>query len=280
MFTRHRLQRLIDGAEEEFLRCWDVLWALRSGHPDDRLLSFQTDLAAAIFRLSRAYHELAAESRGLVTRKKELSPRWFVQRQAALARYRDAIDRAITVGRGLGDAFAWFFYQADPELLRQHQTAQHQQFMPKGLGTTGEIEFVRNVKLLADHLVLHHGITSILRIGDVSLIDIRGPRVAGIGELKTSPISEGTLNVQIRYILRGDAEPKRRQTLHTASAAGNNSPQLDPQVLRRLQRQVKEIDTVLRSGPMENSNVITSSDPTHAAELSRSPKVLSQVFQP
>ena len=67
----------------------------------------------------------------------------------------------------------------------------------------GEIQFIRHVPVVAGHLVLYHGITTFLRVGDVSLISLDGTRrVAAIGELKTRPDHEDEM-LNISLLLHG-----------------------------------------------------------------------------
>ena len=178
---------MVDQAEQDLGRCWETLASLRTG-PDHRLVDFQIDLAAVLYRLSELYQEIAAERRALIGRKQSYSPRWFARRQAVLAGYQTAIERTLLIGKSMGNAFAWFFYQSQPDLLQKHYSEPHQRVLPTGIGGRGELEFIRQVRSIDGKLVLHHGITSILRVGDISLIDLSKFRVVSIGEIKTAPI--------------------------------------------------------------------------------------------
>src|SRR5207344_325451 len=62
--------------------------------------------------------------------------------------------------------------------------------IPFGIGGLGEIEFIRNNPTMGENVVLYHGITNLLRYGDVSLINVRTFDVAAIAELKTKVAKE------------------------------------------------------------------------------------------
>jgi hypothetical protein len=57
------------------------------------------------------------------------------------------------------------------------------------------LKFLENHRVINGHLVIYHGITTFLRIGDISLIDPRTGDLAAIGELKTTKVSDRELNI-------------------------------------------------------------------------------------
>jgi len=90
-------------------------------------------------------------------------------------------------------------------------------------------------------MLLHHGITTFLRSGDFSLIKLRdGISVAGIGELKTTEVSEQGFSMQMHVIFydqKGfEDSPKINE---------RNSSTLDPKREARLKRQLESIRGVL-----------------------------------
>ena len=56
--------------------------------------------------------------------------------------------------------------------------------MPPGFGGIGETMFMKNVRMFGEYMVIYHGMTTILRIGDITFIDLKKLKVAGIGEIK------------------------------------------------------------------------------------------------
>ena len=94
----------------------------------------------------------------------------------------------IAIGRSLGDSFAWFFYHSERKHLEEHLKHERQLHMPPGIGGIGELEFLDKTRVIDNHLVIYHGTTTFLRIGDVSFLDMKTLRLTAIGELKTKEI--------------------------------------------------------------------------------------------
>jgi len=180
--------------------CWTYLCDIKTSNisEDPRpLVDFQPRLAAAIAALSRLYAQIARERRELVRSKASLSANWFTARQRLLDARQRALNYAINTGRCLGDSFAYFFYRNDSYLLQNHLSQPAVPHAPTGIGGIGELEFVKNVKTVHGKMMLYHGITSILRIGDVSLIDLKTHRVAGLAELKSWSPEKGRVEVNL-----------------------------------------------------------------------------------
>lgn len=84
--------------------------------------------------------------------------------------------------------------------------------------------------------LMHTG-QSILRLGDVSLIDVNSFRVAGIGELKTTPIKPGELSITL--LVMGQKENLSFESI-TKSPPSTKSPlrAFPPAMKTRLNRQI------------------------------------------
>lgn len=203
MISKNTIQQLITEVEVEFRKCWKTLAALKQGRqsksPFYEVLDFQPQLARALFRLDDTYRLIAKEKEERIQNKDQLNPDWFRRRMKVLATYQRVIRRVIPIGRALGDSFAWFFYQRERDLLSKHLKRERIDHTPPGIGGRGELEFVKGVKHIEGLFVLYHGITTYLRIGDFSLIDLKSLTVRAIGELKTKQISKDKLEVS--YIL-------------------------------------------------------------------------------
>jgi hypothetical protein len=102
--------------------------------------------------------------------------------------------------QALGNAFAWFFYQHEPLLLKLHGQHQLADSLHADIGGAGEHAILSAVPMIDGAMVLHHGITTILRIGDISLIDLKSFRVKGVGEIKTSQVNKNELRVTVSCI--------------------------------------------------------------------------------
>ena len=69
------------------------------------------------------------------------------------------------------------------------------------------MEFIKNVKGIGRALVIYHGTTNILRLGDFSLIDCKQFKVIGLGELKTSPESDEQIKISAHITAIADIFP-------------------------------------------------------------------------
>jgi len=175
-------------AEGEFRWCWDLVAAcLDLGLTQDdgsKIRDFQLRLFDALARLEDIHHSLRAEEKRLIARKLSLSEAWFAARMKTLAKYREAVLHGVAIGRAIGDAFAWFFYQFDRELIEEHRAHQRQPFLPMGIGRAGERAVIKEMQGQNGRLLIHHGTTTFLRMGDISYIDLPRMRVASVGEVK------------------------------------------------------------------------------------------------
>jgi hypothetical protein len=167
----------------------------------------------------------------------------------------------------IGDAFAWLFYHNEREWLSRHEQHQRQKYLPPGLGGRGEIEFIRNAPVFAGYLVLYHGITTYLRLGDVSLIDLAKKRIIGIGELKTAGIQGDKLAMQMTVVGHCDLRPP---TL-LASAPREVTRHLSAAMEDRLRRQVVAMRDAFRqkdeSTPGVQHSIHSTSNHTALREI-------------
>jgi hypothetical protein len=241
MTTETAIRAVFDKAQAAFVACWQVLANIRATDPVTSLgqgiLEFQPTLAKALYALDQAYRELDQGRGDLVKRKASLSPETFLLDIRRLGRYQEAIYDAIRLGKTLGDAFAWFFYDNDRNQLYAHLKHEPITEAPTGTGFRGEFTFIDNVKVVDGHLVLYHGITTILRHGDVSLIDLNTFRVTALGELKTRAVGADELQIMVHFV-----SPKDRllpATFRSAPTTTKPPDALPPDLAQRLQRQLK-----------------------------------------
>ena len=250
MISRASVCAGIDEASGVFAKCWDALAAwkerLLSAETRDQFLAFQYDLGQSLYDLSRMYDAVVAESKATVRRKHKLSAKRFRSRMSTLADYARAINDTILMGKDLGDSFAWLFYIREPALVERHLQHAGNLHLPRGIGGTGEIELVRRLQILPDHIVVYHGTTTFLRIGDVSFVHLPTFTVSAIGELKTRRIDQNTAETAVHII--GDAKqlptrmPFLRQSSTSVDASGTS---LHPAQRDRLRRQVETMSKAL-----------------------------------
>ncbi|MDQ7839253.1 MAG: hypothetical protein RDU59_12265 [Thermodesulfobacteriota bacterium] len=193
LHTNAAVRNVLISAEAVFRKCFSILLRVN----ESNLLKFQPTLAEALFRIDKVHLALAQRRQQLILRKKLLDEKWFLVEMRRTARAQESLKEAISIGHALGDAFAWIFYRNSRTLLDRHLSSPPQPFRPTGIGGQGELEFIRRGQLLNDFFVLYHGITSLLRVGDASLINPKTMKAVGLCEIKTERTSESTLNVML-----------------------------------------------------------------------------------
>lgn len=259
MVTKRKITQEINRSGASFEKCWSYLSAIKSRKINtDNIVNFQPTLASALFDLSALYRNIAQEKKKLINRKHSYTPSWFSTRMASLSSYQEAINQAIGIGKGIGDGFAWFFYQKNRNYLREHLSQEEIFHGPPGVGGIGELEFAKNVRMLYGYFVLHHGTTNILRLGDISLIDLSSFSVAGIGEIKTSPVMPGKIEISLLFSGPGIKKEKIEEGIAKEEAPRTKKPfmhDFPENAKSRLKRQVKRITdsyNVLESTPERN----------------------------
>lgn len=273
------VNQALNAAEQHFDKCWSYLVAIKRGNFSDSNIApfteFQPLLATALFKLSLLHVKIAKERQHRIDRKSYFTPTWFSERMAFLDRQQQRLISAIQIGRSIGDAYAWFFYQNEREFLRQHMQEPKLDVMSTGAGGIGELETARNVKMMGEYFVLHHCITGMLRLGDITLIDLGGPRVAGIGELKSHSDQPGRVVVWLS-VLGDGPRPMLDQTIvpdPSPSKLPNVVDQLTTKAKARFQRQMKRIQNsheVARKKPDARHSLEAEDNMTSLAELLRS----------
>jgi hypothetical protein len=241
MVSRARIRAALDAADPELRACLSLvasMWRGEAGEDVGRdILGFQLRLLDAIEGLERPYRAIRREEKRLIGRKPLLQRGWFSRRMAILASYRRMLAEALALARAIGDAFAWMFYQRDRDLLADHLKLQPQRLLPPDLGALGERLTLERMQGLDGRLLIYHGTTSILRIGDFSLVDLRSGRVSCVGELKTARTDAETVTVSV-MLVSGDPQALPRIPA-TTRAMGASPPResLSPAMLARRERQ-------------------------------------------
>jgi hypothetical protein len=273
---RRRVRACIDDAENTFAQCWRTLVAIKglkvSGN---EMFEFQPNLATALFKLDDIYRRLTEARKRLIRDKVSHPAAWFEQRMRSSDKDLKGLRSAIDVGRSLGDAFAWLFYKQDQPLLERHFKQPLNPHTPAGIGGIGELEFVRQIRP-PGFFALYHGITSFLRIGDVSFYDLKTRRISSIGELKSTPVGPGKLTIWVHLIGKMGSnipfvDPARKvEIMPKAPHPARNQARFQ----ERLKKQLKLAAEVARAEA--NNRKASLLDAYHMKELGLFAKELSE----
>ena len=251
MISAAEARSAIDTAEEAFQKCWETLAVMKCGPVPsgfgELILAFQPTLAGALFRLDGFYRRLAEEKRKTIARKPQIEPELFIAQMREFEAFRDSIKSALEVGRSIGDAFAWFFYRKSQSSIAKHLQRQSIPHTPPGVGGQGELAFLDKLRY-ADCVAIYHGVTSFLRIGDVSFLDLRSGDVIALGELKTRKVNAGQATVTLHMI---GTDGKRIPFTRLPVARGAlplERPEPRKDMADRLERQIRKMRDALRTG--------------------------------
>lgn len=201
MVTTDEIRDLIAEAEVVYTDCFDTLKVLKTGNfagfDITRITSFQYKLSRTIFDLSSKYHQIHIERKQAIAEKKTTDEDTFLTYMRSTQGDIKLLEHVISLGKALGDAFAWFFYQGDKQFLGRQFSQQHHLPAPPGVGGMGEVKLLEITKgVLNGNLIIHHGTTTFLTVGDYSLVDLSTFRLAAICELKSD---ENTLRLNLIF---------------------------------------------------------------------------------
>ena len=256
MISRKNIRDALFEAEKVYADLWPIIATLRGDGELENfsaLPKFQVNLFDALATLEELYRSLKQEEKQRVARRMQVSPRWFIARMRKLKVYRQHVVDMIDIGRALGDAFAWWFYENDREKLAEHTRKQRQKLLPPGIGRAGERAVVENLRMFGEKMMLYHGITDCLRVGDFSLIDLRTRRCVGLVEAKTSPPADGRIGVSLNIVAEQPLElpeagpsSSANEERPTEPAENASEQAIDPLFMTRLLRQIEEMKVTLR----------------------------------
>jgi hypothetical protein len=262
------IRELVDRTQTDYEKCWAFLSSWKEGQlkPSlDQILDFQPRLGDAIFRLGQMHEALAGERTSLISRKQHLSSKWFNRRMKVLSAYQNALTEAIKIGRVIGDSFAWIFYQGERNRLRKHFLREPIFKIPSGLGGKGEIAFIKRFGVLNGHLLIYHGITSFLRIGDVSFWNPASNSITAIGELKAGAPTESGFGMRLYLIWPDSSEAMWPRP--TKRARPFDTPQPTTKREKQLEKQLKTMAASLNLPQFRQ--VIEVHHQTHLEEFRR-----------
>jgi hypothetical protein len=164
--------------------------------------------------------------------------------------YQEALKSTVAVGKTIGDSFAWFFYHKRREYLLEHLKHERIFHTPPGIGGLGELEFIDRFRVFNNHLVIYHGTTTFLRLGDISFIDMNTLEPVAIGELKTEKVGPQEIRIALLAFGPNKQAPNLFEgTTSQKKESVDSKPFLDgfPQHIQdRLNRQIKSILESLR----------------------------------
>jgi hypothetical protein len=256
VISKRILARSIDKAHEQLDSVWRVLFQLNSSLQKDhgqQLIECQSKLIEALWILDAQYRAVSSEKKRLIDKKNSYVATWFARRMAQLDTYLKILTGEIGSAKVIGDGYAWIFYRTDEHLIDEHLKRQRQINLPPGVGGIGERAFVEKLQGWNRQFVLYHGITSYLRLGDVTFFDPVTRRVKSIGELKSQQIGKNEYRITLGFIYGSSVEPPIDLATLSSEAEDNKSG-LSKAFLSRLHRQLDEIRSAVAKAKESESH--------------------------
>ncbi len=273
--SKPAVRKALDEARADFEWCWKTFHGGGDLSADDGtrgvdLLSYQARLVKAVWNLERFIRAIKKAKLPLESDPGRYNRAYRKARLKALASYDHALRECVGTGRALGDAFAWIFYERDRELISEHLKEQMQAMLPQGVGGFGERLLTESMKSLDGRLLLYHGITSFLRIGDVSFVDVESMRVHAIGEVKTKDAGENKLEIGVHMVAAEMAHLPRPPVQPSVKRQSVVQP-LPPLLEERLGRQKKRMGAVMQASrkALEETAAIAGEMPFYFDELAK-----------
>lgn len=247
MITNRDVVEALETANARLISLWPTLSALTGEQAKkdgiENVAEFQLQLFDTIAELEQTYRIIVQEEKKRTENRGQYSPRWFRCRMRTLKRRKSHVAEMLSVCRSFGDMFAWWFYENDREMIAQHQSKQRQKLLPPGAGRAGERATLENMQVIDGKLLLHHGITDFLRIGDFSVIDLASRRCVGLVEAKTSKPENNSIGIRLNFLsgTQLDFSSLRPKNSQKESSDDSSMFEVKRQTKQRLERQIDEM---------------------------------------
>lgn len=212
---------------------------LKSGEniEEREFINFQVKLAESLYNAMSLYREISQKEQQYIEKKESIDKTDFLEKMKKWKKQKLEIKETISIGKSIGDSFAYIFYRDSIEELEKHYKHPDNGLFVSGIGGRGEIEFIKANSTIDGYLVVYHAITNMLRIGDFSVCSLDG-KVMGIGEIKSEYINEKNMLASSVYM--SSRVKLRIDTVEGEKICGNSSKE-------KIQKQLKNQDDLLIS---------------------------------
>lgn len=254
---------IIDKAQVDFERCWSILEILKTDSNEaskqgELLASFQYLLAENIFKLDVMNSRLSSRIK-ITTDNKRLE---------LYRDYRKNIRLISELGKSLGNAYVWIFYDNNRDLLKKHLAQERNPPFRDTSGYLTEINFIDAVKHIYGYLIIYHGITTILRLGDISIFCPKTHKIIGIAEIKSKPIVDNTCTAILHFILKTDSlDFAESINLNFNDVESHSCLPVLEKARNRLDRQIKKISDSMKQN--EDNSIGKSDSEIHFNDLEK-----------
>lgn len=202
--TLKQTKDIIDSIEPVLLKSWEVFLNFKKNRINDSNIEdhieFQFNLAEAIFKLEEYRENIYKVKKELIAIKKKCAETYFNKRIKELSKYIEFINQPISVAKSIGDGYVWIFYYNNQDLLLKHYRNPAVPHIRYNIGGKGELTFVKSLKVFQGNLIIYHGITNILRIGDISFFDLDKGKITSLGEIKTEKIEDKQIKLSLHLV--------------------------------------------------------------------------------
>ncbi len=266
MISKKEVVRCLDIADEKLESIWRTLKVEKS---DGRILiTCQNAIIEVLWVLDAQYQSIKKEQRRLIENKRRYSERWFAKEMKRLSDLGKIIAGEIGKARALGDGYAWIFYKEDRHLIDEHLKCQRQLNLPPSIGRLGERAFVEVAQGFGGCFVLYHGISSFLRLGDVSFYDPQTGHISSIGEVKSERVKGDEYRLTVGVVYGRSFAPPIQMT---EAGLEDRRPEalLSAAMQRRFDRQIGEIGKALNISRVADSRFMRIAGQCHFESLAK-----------
>ena len=230
---------IIEKIEKDLSQLALFMLNLKSGEniKEREFINFQVKLAESLYNAMSLYREISQKEQQYIEKKESIDKTDFLEKMKKWKKQKLEIKETISIGKSIGDSFAYIFYRDSIEELEKHYKHPDNGLFVSGIGGRGEIEFIKANSTIDGYLVVYHAITNMLRIGDFSVCSLDG-KVIGIGEIKSEYINEKNMLASSVYM--SSRVKLRIDTVEGEKICGNSSKE-------KIQKQLKNQDDLLIS---------------------------------
>ena len=235
MFYKKNVIKIIDNAQTVFEDCWNTLSKVKSKSvklsENTEFLEFQGKLANQIYNLNIFAEKISIE----IKNNLENEPY-----KSKLIEYREKLNIAASIGISLGDAYAWIFYMQERDLLNSHLKHCKNPPYREKIGLKAEIKLIETIHYFKKYFIIYHGITSYLRLGDISLYCFKNKKIVSIAEIKTKKMEYFKIHQVFHFVGLKDTE-FYKNILEDQEIIKENDNTTNYEQIDRLNRQIESI---------------------------------------
>lgn len=161
----------------------------------DRLINYQNLLAETLYEEKKQEIPLKKTLRKIRNGSDKTNNEADIVKKIEELQY---IEKDVII---LGDFLCWILYHNNEELVEKNIDRPKTGINSIGSGIVAEIETIKRLNVPQNpYFYLYNGISSFLRVGDLSVFDKNTGKIIGFGEVKSGIPDDGIMNVSVHFV--------------------------------------------------------------------------------